>query len=364
MATKKNSRRTDGVSFRNFDGCWYSSVTGKYAPLRDESGNKIKGKENEPAAKLAFHRLACQTPTERQAVTVSSTTLAEVCERYLGFLQAKRSKSGYRRARIFLNDCVKFFGVDFQAANLKKRDVFNWIESHGEEWNNNTINRGIGCLCAALNRAVNHDEILTKNPIMGIERPATSAKVAIFKPEEEALILNKANSAFAQLFLFLIQTGARPFSEATKITAKHLRETAGGLQVVFKEHKTSRKTGTDRVIYLNAEAANTLRFLASKYPEGPLFRNLQGNPWNEENAQQQIITLRGKLNLPKNLSCYAARHTFATRKLAEGQSIAVVASLLGNTIAICQKHYGHLDLMGNVLWQAINGANGNQSKIA
>ena len=39
-----STRRTDGISFRNFDGAWYSSVTGPYAPLRTRRGKRSRAR--------------------------------------------------------------------------------------------------------------------------------------------------------------------------------------------------------------------------------------------------------------------------------------------------------------------------------
>jgi hypothetical protein len=54
----RQTRRTDGIFYRSFDDSWYSSVTGDYRPLRNEVGDKIKGKDNEVEAKKAFYRAA------------------------------------------------------------------------------------------------------------------------------------------------------------------------------------------------------------------------------------------------------------------------------------------------------------------
>ncbi|MNW17986.1 hypothetical protein D3C71_2173630 [compost metagenome] len=40
---------------------------------------------------------------------------------------------------------------------------------------------------------------------------------------------------------------------------------------------------------------------------------------------------------------YSYRHTFATRWLLAGGSIKVLADLLGNSVRMIERHYGHLD---------------------
>lgn len=42
-------RRRDGISFRAWDQCWYTSITGRKQPLLDEHGERIRGRHNEAA---------------------------------------------------------------------------------------------------------------------------------------------------------------------------------------------------------------------------------------------------------------------------------------------------------------------------
>jgi len=197
-------------------------------------------------------------------------------------------------------------------------------------------------------------------------------RVTLISPEQEAAfyaVSERKNSQLCDFVWFQIQTGCRP-AEAAKIEAKHLRETGEGVQVVlpaFDEdgklgHKTGRKTGKARVIYCTADASAMLRRLAAKYPAGPLFRTKRGNEWGEDNRGDQFANARKRVQakygedvMGDDIVMYSCRHTFATRKLAQGYSIEIVAELLGNSVKVCLQHYAHLNLCGNTLWQAIKG---------
>jgi integrase len=189
-----------------------------------------------------------------------------------------------------------------------------------------------------------------------------SAKIVLITPEQEEAIFAEIGADPARDYLrFLLATGCRPEEGAT-IEARHLQETPNGVLIVLGvgEHKTGRKTGKQRIIYCGAVASEIVRRLALRYPAGKLFRTRAGSTWLPSTRvgwfsrlRDRVQAERGKDFCPDTISLYACRHTFATRKLAEGKPIAHVAELLGNTIAVCQTHYGHLALMGNVLWSCV-----------
>jgi integrase len=55
--------------------------------------------------------------------------------------------------------------------------------------------------------------------------------------------------------------------------------------------------------------------------------------------------LRKKLKLTDGkMIAYSYRHTFATDWLLDGGSIKILADLMGNSVAMIEKHYGHLEV--------------------
>src|SRR5580700_7245960 len=86
-------------------------------------------------------------------------------------------------------------------------------------------------------------------------------------------------------------TGCRP-GEVAKVTAADC-DLAAGIWVLAK-HKTAKKTGTPRVIYLPPEAVELTRELVAKHPEGPLFLNSRGQPWTRNAIRIRFRNLRQK----------------------------------------------------------------------
>jgi integrase len=112
---------------------------------------------------------------------------------------------------------------------------------------------------------------------------------------------------------------------------------------VLRRHKTAKKTGKPRVIILTPPMVALTVRLAAKHPEGPLFRNVDGNPWTRNAIRCRFRRIRTKLGLGGNLVAYLYRHTFTTDALENGAGIADVCELLGHTTTdMVMRHYQHL----------------------
>jgi hypothetical protein len=108
-------------------------------------------------------------------------------------------------------------------------------------------------------------------------------------------------------------------------------------------HKTAQKTGKDRVIYLSPDLVALVERLCEKHPTGYLFRNRDGGQWTNSSVYLMLKRLRARLGLTSKMIAYSYRHTFATNWLKSGGSIKVLAELMGNSVAMIEQHYGHLD---------------------
>jgi integrase len=94
--------------------------------------------------------------------------------------------------------------------------------------------------------------------------------------------------------------------------------------------------------------------LATRHPEGPLFRTATGRPWCHVCyvAEKLRRTCR-QLGLA-GVTLYGYRHTFATDALANGVPDAQVAELLGHSgTATLYRHYAHLTARAKTLRDAL-----------
>jgi site-specific recombinase XerD len=68
----------------------------------------------------------------------------------------------------------------------------------------------------------------------------------------------------------------------------------------------------------------------AEHPEGPLFTNEDGRPWNRNAIRCRFRRVRKKLPLGGDLVAYLYRHAVTTDLLESGTGLAQAAELLGH----------------------------------
>jgi integrase len=245
--------------------------------------------------------------------------------------------------------------------DLTQADVQEWLDYH-PSWKNRRPP------LAAVLRAVNYCwkelKLIPANPIFGIPKPSDGQRDTYFTPEIEEAIYKYGKPAMAMAVRVCIRTGARPNVEFGSLEARHVHETDYGQVWKFPalEAKGRKKA---RTIYVPDDIAQIVRELIKKYPTGKLFRDPKGNPWTDQSLVDNFRTLRNKLkregiSIDSGIVMYSARHTFAKRMLGgywgKQVSLEVLAGLMGNSPAICWKHYAKWsDQYVVPMWDAVNG---------
>jgi integrase len=136
---------------------------------------------------------------------------------------------------------------------------------------------------------------------------------------------------------FCWETGAR-VQEVRLIRSEHFRPGAGRVEIPPPEAKGKKRW---RVIYLTEAAEATVSRLSGLHPDGPIFRNRRGNPWDAQNFNCRFCRLAKKLGTKYALT--ALRHSFATRLLEAGVDHVTVAALLGHVDAtMLSRVYSHV----------------------
>lgn len=380
---RNRKRKANGTAwYRKFDNGWYSTLNGKRTHLKDAHGKSIKGKDNQAEADLAVARLKLSIPHKS---SVDSVLVATIAEAYLDHLKATASNQHLGNAIRIMNDLCSYCGA-LSAKDLKKKHIRDWIDQHPTWKSDNTKRSNMMFVSAAFNYAVKEEEILDANPIASIKKPAAFPRITYFKEKEIDEVLEYLNRPakwrtpsrhrVGEFFKMLILTGARPFSELAQVTADNVEETDKGMVIRIKagtdvdgnyRHKSAKKTGRDRVIYLFTEAEEMIRKLVKESPKGSgqaLFRSPRGAAWTRVNGVRSMCAMKKALSWDKDpdksgLSFYTCRHTFAKRVLSgfwTGQpaTIETVAGLLGNTPSVCWTHYASwCDEYNQPLWNAV-----------
>ena len=103
------------------------------------------------------------------------------------------------------------------------------------------------------------------------------------------------------------------------------------------------KNGADRKITLSdASSAFFLAHTKKKLPAAPLFRRADGKPWDKDSWKYPIKDAALAAKLPDTVTAYALRHSVITDLIHGGLDSLTVAQLSGTSIAMIEKHYGHL----------------------
>ena len=102
------------------------------------------------------------------------------------------------------------------------------------------------------------------------------------------------------------------------------------------------KAGKDRKIKLPPVTATFFGNLCENQPAtAPIFRQEDGQAWNKDAWKKPIkiaATAAGLLNV----TAYTLRHSVITDLVTGGLDLLTVALLSGTSVAMIERHYGHL----------------------
>ena len=101
------------------------------------------------------------------------------------------------------------------------------------------------------------------------------------------------------------------------------------------------KTRQNRVVPISTVLLEILRAYRLHRRGGPwFFPSPTGKRWDPDNFSQDLREINQACDLP--WSCLDFRHTFGSLLAQKGESLYKIAELMGNSPAICQKHYAAL----------------------
>ena len=148
-------------------------------------------------------------------------------------------------------------------------------------------------------------EIITYSPLSGFKKPQPKRRETFLKPDEFEKILPLVRAPFRELATIVWETGCRP-QEAVAVEKRHVDLEFG--RWVFPADESKGKSS--RVVYLNEKSLEITKRLCEAHPEGPLFRNEDGQPWTCYAINCTFVRLKPKLG--RKLCLYALRHSWAT----------------------------------------------------
>lgn len=202
-----------------------------------------------------------------------------------------------------------------------------------------SLNRDMTALRAALNQAFERGDVLNnqawRSALKPVKHADKSRDVYLDRKERKALIgaLPDDAAAFAR---GLCALPLRPGALAALTVGDYDRRTS-----TLKVGKD--KAGNDRKIKLPPETAAMLDAQRKgKLPAAPLFARADGKAWDRHAWKLPIKDAVTAAGLPSNITAYALRHSTITDLIADGVPALTVAQLSGTSVAMIERHYGHL----------------------
>ncbi|WP_367345248.1 integrase arm-type DNA-binding domain-containing protein [Stenotrophomonas bentonitica] len=201
-----------------------------------------------------------------------------------------------------------------------------------------SVNRIRTMLVAALNHAVARRKA---SPDMAFEwnavkplKDATQRRGLYLEREQRRALLDAAVGPVRDLIECVALTGCRPGDPAICFRSDYDGRTAS---VRF------RSKGHDRQIPLSPAAGALFDRLAKgKLPKAHLFTKDGTKAWTADAWSDPVREAAARAGLPAGVTLYTLRHCWITDAIVGGMDLLTVAKLAGTSLAMIEKHYGHL----------------------
>jgi len=203
-----------------------------------------------------------------------------------------------------------------------------------------TANRVLTILKAALNHAWANEKVADAGAWQRVKpfKDVDAPKVAHLSEKQARKLLDAASDDFRPMAHAALLTGCR-YGELARLRVADLER--GQLYIA----KT--KTGKPRHVPLSAEGLKFFKALAKgKKRTDLLLTHTDGSAWERAHQGRPMREACHAAGIDPPVGFHVLRHTYATLLLrsdgSQGVSIRYVAELLGDSVATCVKHYGHV----------------------
>jgi integrase len=287
--------------------------------------------------------------------STDTVTVKEACENYVKHARADaKTEKAYDLERRFTRWVYENPIGRIDLAKLTRTHVDTWrrliadtdvvINPHAKVHKTRTrapssINREMTGLRAALNFA--HDaghvtnDMAWRVALRPIENADRRRDAYLDRPQRVALI-GAAAPDIAHFLTAMSLIPLRPGALAS-LKVSHFDQRLGVLTVGKDKH------GRDRRIKLPAKTAGFFcDCTTDKLPAAPLLARADGAVWDRDAWKKPVKTAVKAAKLPDAITAYAMRHSVITDLVTGGLDLLTIAQLSGTSVAMIEKHYGHL----------------------
>ncbi|MBM9912758.1 MULTISPECIES: integrase family protein [Stenotrophomonas] len=201
-----------------------------------------------------------------------------------------------------------------------------------------SINRIRTTLVAALNHAVARRKV---SPDLAFEwnavkplKDAGQRRGLYLEREQRRALLEAAEGPVRDLIECVALTGCRPGDPSLCLRSDYDGRTAS-VRFRSKDH--------DRKIPLSPAATSLFDRLAKgKLPKAHLFTQDGKKVWTPTDWSELVRDAAARAGLPAGVTLYTLRHCWITDAIVGSMDLLTVAKLAGTSLAMIEKHYGHL----------------------
>jgi integrase len=207
------------------------------------------------------------------------------------------------------------------------------------ERSKDSVNRDMAAVRAALNRAYAEGFVKTdaawREPLKAYKNVSKRRELYLDRAQRRRFI-EAAPDDLATFLRALSMLPLRPGALA--------QLTVGDFEQRLQVLRIGRdKTGQDRKIKLPPSFLALLEArLSNSLPSTPLLPRSDGAFWNKDSWKWPLKEAACKAELPKGTTAYTIRHSVITDLVHGGLDLLTVAQISGTSVAMIEKHYGHL----------------------
>ncbi len=201
-----------------------------------------------------------------------------------------------------------------------------------------TANRVLTVLKAGLSLAYREGRVPSDDawrrvrPFANVDAP----RIRYLADHEAAQLVNACPPGVRELVTAALLTGCR-YGELTRMRVADLDAEARVL------HVREAKAGKPRAVPLADEAFRLFTGLAMGRPGSALLLpRADGTAWGKSEQHRPLQDGCAAARIAPAVSFHILRHSFASRLAQRRVPMAVIAAALGNTEAMCARHYAHL----------------------
>lgn len=329
--------RGNYIGFRKFDveaGAWI-------ARSRDENGRQAYRSLGRVSDDFDFDK-AKETAREwfklrESGISDDVITVADACRQYV---EDRKREKGATTA----HDAAMRFKRTIYSDPMGARPLTKLRAPHMKAWRHElelspaSANRNLAVLKAALNLAVRNRQV--SRELETELRDVKPLKITNLRRtlyldlDQRRALLAECSGALRELVEAAMLTGAR--------AGELIHALRGQFDIRTGSMTFNGKTGGRTVPLSPAALALFKRLSKDKLPTAQLLTRDDKKPWAHSDWDKLFREASARAKLPAGCCLYTLRHSFITTAIIEGMATLDVARLTGTSVAMIDRHYGHL----------------------